>query len=160
MAAADMFLLVEGTKTGPVKGESSDSVYPSQIDVLGWSWGMSSSSAIGGAGGAAKTSLSELRIRKQADTATTALLSVMRTGELIKKAVLTVRKGGGAPIDYFTLTIEQGRITAYDLESQAGPVLSEQLSIAFERIEVQYFAQDQKGARKGGSSFVAEVRAA
>jgi type VI secretion system secreted protein Hcp len=158
MASPDMFLLLEGQKTGTVKGESADSVYPGQIDVLGWTWGMTSSAAIGGAGGAAKTALSELRIRKLADTATTALMSVMRNGELIKKAVLTVRKSGGAPIDYFTVTIQQGRITAYDVESQAGPVLSEQLAIAFEKIEVQYFAQDNKGARKGGSTFSTEVR--
>jgi type VI secretion system secreted protein Hcp len=158
MASADMFLLLEGQRTGFVKGESTDSVYPGQIDVLGWAWGMTSSAAIGGAGGAAKTALSELRIRKQADTATTGLMSVMRNGEVIKKAVLTVRKGGGVPIDYFTLSIQQGRITAYELESQAGPVLSEQLSIAFEKIEVQYFAQDSKGARKGGSTFSTEVR--
>lgn len=159
MSSPDMFLLVEGQRTGAVKGESKDSVYPDQIDVVGWTWGMHSSSAIGGgAGSAAKTALSELRIRKLADTASTALMSVMRNGELIKRAVLTVRKGGGVPIDYFTVTIQQGRITSYEVESQAGPVLSEQLSIAFEKIEVQYFAQDQRGGRKGGSTFSTEVR--
>ena len=43
MAKSDMFLLIEGQKTGTVKGESVDKVYPAQIDVYGWSWGMSSS---------------------------------------------------------------------------------------------------------------------
>ena len=158
MSRPDMFLMIDGHRTGVVKGESSDSVYPGQIEVLGWAWGMTSSSAIGGAGGAAKTSLSELRITKLADAASTGLMAVMRSGELIKKAVLTVRKAGGVQIDYFTLTIAQGRITAYDINSQAGPVLNEELSIAFEKIEIQYFAQDQKGGRKGGSTFSTEVR--
>jgi type VI secretion system secreted protein Hcp len=158
MASPDMFLLVEGQSTGTVKGESADSVYPGQIDVLGWSWGMSSSAAIGGGGGAVKTALSELRIRKLADTATTALMSVMRNGEVIKRAVLTVRKSGGNPIDYFVVKVEQGRITSYDVESQGGPEVSEQFSIAFERIEVQYYEQAQSGARKASSTFSTQVR--
>ncbi len=159
MAKGDMFLLVDGQKTGPIKGESTDKTYPGQIDVLGWSWGMSSSNAMGGASASAKAALSELRITKSVDAATTALMSVMRSNEVIKKAVLTVRKAGGTQIDYFTLTIEKGRITALDVTSDpaGGPDLLEQMSIAFEKIEVQYYAQDDKGARKGGSTFTTQV---
>ena len=157
MAKGDMFLLVEGKKTGTVKGESSDSVYPGQIEVLGWTWGMSSSSSMGGAGSGLKTSLPELRIFTQADSASTALMSIMRNGEVIKKAVLTVRKAGGVQIDYLKVTIEGGRITHYEIGLQDGPTLSEQLSIAFEKIDVQYFEQDDKGQRKGGSTFSTQV---
>jgi type VI secretion system secreted protein Hcp len=159
MAKGDMFLLIDGQKTGTIKGESADKVYPGQIDVLGWSWGMASSTVMGGASGGAKTSLSELRVTKAVDAATTALMSVMRSGEIVKKAVLTVRKAGGTQVDYFTLTIERGRITGLDVTSDpaGGPDLLEQLSIAFEKIEVQYFAQDDKGARKGGSTFTTQV---
>jgi type VI secretion system secreted protein Hcp len=157
MAKSDMFLLIEGQKTGAIKGESLDKVYPGQIDVHGWSWGMSSS-AMGGSGAGLKTSLSELRISKLVDAASTPLMSVMRNAEVIKKAVLTVRKAGAVPIDYFILTIERGRITALEIGSPSGPVLTEELSISFEKIDVQYFAQDEKGARKGGSTFNTEVR--
>ena len=121
---------------------------------------MNSSAAMAGAGGGLKTSLSELRVFKSVDAASTPLMSVMRSGELIKKAILTVRKAGGQQIDYFTLTIERGRITSYEVGAPSGPELNEQLSIAFEKIEVQYFAQDDKGARKGGSTFSTEVRQA
>lgn len=158
MAKGDMLLLIDGQKTGPIKGESADKTYPGQIDILDWSWGMDSASTLGGAGAGSKTSLSSLRIVKAVDTASTPLMSLMRTGELIKKAVLTVRKAGGVQIDYFTLTIERGRITAYEVASHSGPELTERLSIAFEKIEVQYFAQDEKGARKGASAFSTEVR--
>ena len=158
MAKGDMFLLIEGQRTGTIKGESTDKVYPGQIDVVGWSWGMSSAAAMGGASSGPKTSLSELRILKAVDASTTPLMSVMRSGEIIKKAVLTVRKAGGTQIDYFTLTVERGRITALDVASQEGPVLNEQLAIVFEKIEVQYFAQDEQGGRKGGSTFTTEVR--
>lgn len=159
MANGDMFLLVEGKQTGSVKGESSDSVYPGQIQVLGWTWGMSSSSSMGGAGSGRglRTSLSELRIVKQADRASTPLMSIMRNGEEIKKAVLTVRKAGGTQIDYLKVTIQGGRITNYEIGSQGGPELGEQFSIAFEKIDVEYFEQDEKGQRKGGTSFSTQV---
>ncbi len=158
MAKGDMLLLVEGQRTGVIKGESFDKVRPGEIEVNGWSWGMTTGSAMGGAGSGLKTSLSELKITKVVDKASTALMSVMRTNEVIKRAVLTVRKGGGVQVDYFRLTIERGRITSLELGSPSGPELTEQLSIAFEKIEVEYFEQDDKGGRKGGSAFETEVR--
>ncbi len=158
MANGDMFLLVEGQKTGTIKGESFDKTRVGEIDITGWSWGMTTHAAMGGAGAGLKSALSELRITKMVDCASTPLMSVMRSGELIKRAVLTVRKAGGAQIDYFTLTIERGRITSFEVGSPSGPELIEQLSIAFEKIEVQYFEQNEKGGRKGGSTFNTEVR--
>ena len=157
MALADMFLLIEGQKTGKIKGESKDLVYPEHIQILGWTWGMSSSASMGGGDISAKTALSELHISKNVDTATTALMSVMRNNEVIKKGVLTVRKSGGKPIDYFKLIFERGRITSHTIASQSGPELTEQLSIAFEKIEVQHCAQDDTGAKKAASTFTAEV---
>lgn len=158
MAKGDMFLLVEGKKTGVIKGESVDKARAGEIDITGWSWGMESQSAMGGSGSGLKTSLSQLRISKMVDRASTALMSVMRNAEVIKRAVLTVRKAGGLHIDYFTLTIEGGRITSHEVGASGGSELVEQLSIAFEKIEVEYFEQDEKGARRGGSSFTTEVR--
>lgn len=158
MAIGDMFLMVEGEKSGVVKGESSDSIYQGQIEVTGWSWGMTTSSTIGGAGLTGRSALSELRVRKLTDTASTALMSVMRNNEVIKKAVLTVRKAGSVQIDYLTVTIRKGRITYFEIAVPDGPQLSEELAIAFESIDVEYHEQDQKGGRKGGSLFSAQVR--
>ena len=158
MATGDMFLMVEGEKSGVVKGESNDSVYPGQIDITGWSWGMTTSSTIGGSGGKGRSALSELRVRKLTDTASTALMSVMRNNELIKKAVLTVRKAGGVQIDYLCVTVRNGRITNFEIAAPNGPQLSEELSIAFETIDVEYHEQDHKGGRKGGSMFSATAR--
>lgn len=158
MANSDMFLKLEGQKTGVIKGESHDSAFPNQIDVLGWSWGMSTSSSIGGSGPSGRSSLNELRIRKATDRASTALMSVMRTNEIIKEGVLTVRKAGGVQIEYLTISVRRGRITSFEISGLDGPRLSEELSIAFESIEVEYHEQDKTGAKKGGSSFSAEAR--
>ena len=160
MAKCDMFLKLDGAKSGTVKGEASDAVHSEEIEVADWSWGMSSGHAIGGAGPTAKTALSELRIVKRVDAASTALMSVMRNNEQVKKAVLTVRKAGDQPVEYLIVKIERGRITTYEVasESAIGPELTERIAIAFESIEIEYRAQDTKGGRKGGSMFSTDVR--
>jgi type VI secretion system secreted protein Hcp len=158
MAKGDMFLLVEGQRTGAIKGEALDKVHMGEIDVMGWSWGMTSQAAMGGAGSGLKTSLSELKIAKMVDRASTALMSVMRSGEVVKKAVLTVVKGGPGRVEYFKLMIEGGRITSLELGSPSGPELTEHLTIAFEKIEVEYFETDEQGGRKGASTFITTVR--
>jgi type VI secretion system secreted protein Hcp len=87
---------------------------------------------------------------------------VMRNNEQIKKAVLTVRKSsGGKPIDYLVITIERGRIAAFDIATAApdSPELIERLSIAFEKIEIAYKAQDSKGAQTAASTFTAMTSA-
>ena len=76
-----------------------------------------------------------------------------RTNEPIKKAVLTVRKSGSIPpIDYLVITIERGRITAFDVGTQAPgePELVERLAISFEKIDVSYASQSGAGAKTAG----------
>lgn len=162
MANGDMFLKIEGARTGVIKGESNDKTHPDEIEVLGWSWGMRASTAMGAAGNAARSSLESLTVRKMSDTASTALMSVMRNNELLKKAVLTVRKAGATPMEYMVVTLEQARITSFDIssEDQSAEKLVEKLAFSFQKISVDYYAQDTTGQRKGGSNFTAETASA
>ncbi|WP_374593307.1 Hcp family type VI secretion system effector [Aquabacterium sp.] len=159
MALGDMFLKIDGTRSGPVKGESNDAAHGGEIDVLSWSWGMRAGSAMSGGGNAAKTSLDALMVTKRVDAASTALMSVMRSNELLKKAVLTVRKSGNNPIEYLVITLENARITSYDVATnpETPYLLDEKISFSFEKISVDYYPQDDKGARKGGSNFTAQT---
>ncbi|RZI80566.1 MAG: type VI secretion system tube protein Hcp [Rubrivivax sp.] len=159
MSLGDMFFKVEGTRSGAVKGEANDTAHAGEIDILDWSWGMRASSAMGGGGAAAKTALDALNITKRVDSASTALMSVMRSNELIKKAVLTVRKSGSNPIEYFIVTIENGRITSYDVATVPGASyqMVEKLTLSFQKISIDYYPQDGTGSRKGGSNFTADV---
>lgn len=160
MAKGDIVLRVEGKTTGAIQGESACEAYPNAIDVRAFSWGMSGPTALAGAGVSAKSSLNELRITKGVDRASTALASVMRTNEPIKKAILTVRKSsGGKPIDYLVITIERGRLTAFDLatEGDDSPELVEHLSFSFEKIEISYASQDTRGGKAAASVFTAAV---
>src|SRR5574337_1786506 len=143
MAKGDIILKIEGKVTGAIKGESTNPDFVDAIDIREWSWGMASPATLGGIGATGKTAVHELRLTKHVDRASTALMSVMRNNEQVKKAVLTVRKAGGAkPVDSLVVTIERGRITSIDVGTAApdSPELIERLSIAFEKIEVAYQA--------------------
>lgn len=162
MAKGDILLRIEGKITGAIKGESANPDFVDAIDIREWSWGMAGPTVLGGAGAAGRTVMHELRLTKQVDRASTALMSVMRNNEQVRKAVLTVRKAGGVkPIDYLVVTIERGRISSFDIATAApdSPELVERLSIAFEKIEVAYKAQDAKGQQTAASTFVAMTTA-
>lgn len=162
MSLGDMFFKVDGSRSGTVKGEAKDATHGGEIDILDWSWGMRAPTALGGGGMAGKTSLDALSITKRVDCASTALMSVLRNNESIKKAVLTVRKAGSNPVEYFIVTIENARITSYDVTTVAGVPhqLAEKLTFSFQKITVDYYPQDGSGGRKGGSSFNTEVSSA
>jgi len=158
-----MFLLVEGKSTGVIKGESNVPEHFEEIEVLSWGWGMTGSSALGGSGASARTALSELRVSKGTDQASTQLMSVMRSNEVIKKAVLTVRKAGAVPpVDFLTITILNGRLTSHSIgtETPGSPTLVESLSMAFEEIEVAYAPQQGSGEKGAQLTFSAQVHSA
>ena len=96
MAKADMFLRLEGKQTGVVKGESNAPDHPDEIEITDWSWGMSGSGALGGAGAGVRTTLSEIKFGKGTDKSTTALMSVMRANDLIPWIIVMHVHNGGA----------------------------------------------------------------
>ena len=160
MALRDMFLKIDGAKQGPIKGETADPRHAGEIDVVSWSWGMDSpSDAFGNA--VARTALDQLHIVKQVDSATTALMSALRNNELIKKAVLTVRKAGGADaLEYFTITIEKGRLTHHHVagsESADSSLLTEELALSFQKVSVEYVPQGKTGGGRGTMTFETEI---
>jgi type VI secretion system secreted protein Hcp len=156
MAKGDMFLKIDGSRQGAIKGEARDAGHIDEIDVLGWSWGMEGNLIHGQA--TAKTTVRELKIIKRVDKATTALLSALRSNEVIRKAVLTVRKAGGKePVEYYTISMEKGRITAVIQQSlgcEGDPTaLNEEVSIAFSKVAVEYKPQGEDGLMRGGTMF-------
>jgi type VI secretion system secreted protein Hcp len=162
MASADMFLKVEAARQGPIKGEATDTAHVDEITVHGWGWGMDGNATSFG-GKSANTSLQELVVRKPVDRATTGLMAALRSNEVIKKAVLTVRKAGGvAAVPYLTITVEKARITSHKLHNveDGAPELTEEVRIAFHKIVVEYRPQDASGAGKGVNTFETEVQAA
>ena len=159
MAQADMFLKVEASRQGQIKGEATDKSHVDEIEVSGWNWGMDGNAPAFGAK-STHTTLQELVVRKQVDRASTGLMSALRSNEVIKKAVLTVRKAGGlASVPFLTITVEKARVVSHRLGSVTddAPELSEEFRLAFYKVQVEYRPQDSTGAGKGVNTFETEV---
>ena len=164
MATGDMFIKIEGGRMGPIKGESTDLSHLDEIQIKSWTWGMrgnaSASIAAAGKAGSNQISVNELVFTKAVDSATTGLMSALRSNETIKKAVLTVRKAGGSsPVEYFKITLEKARICSVDLRASDTEVhqVVEEVSIGFQKISVDYMPQDAGGGKRGANSFETDL---
>lgn len=151
-----MFLLVKGAKTGVIKGEAQDATHKGEIEVVSWSWGMQSKPTLGGGVATGKASILELKVVKRIDSSSTALMAALRTNEQIQKAVLTLRKSGSQPLEYFKVTIEQGRVTSLTIQAgdrDGSSEIVENVSFSFNKITVDYTPQGKDGLAQGGMSF-------
>jgi type VI secretion system secreted protein Hcp len=152
----DMFLMVKGAKTGVIKGEAQDAQHKGEIEVLSWTWGMQAKSSLGSGVATGKASVYDLKIIKRVDSASTALMSALRSNEQIQKAVLTLRKAGAHQLEYLKVTIEQGRVTGITIaagDESGSPELREQVSFSFNKITVDYVPQGKDGQPLGGTTY-------
>jgi type VI secretion system secreted protein Hcp len=154
--AGDMFLSVKGAKAGPINGEAQDDKHKNEIEVLSWSWGMQGKPSLGGGSPSGKATVRELRIVKYVDKASTALMSALRTNEVIKEAVLTLRKSSKPPLEYLKITINDGRVMSLDVEAgdvSGGSTLLERIAFSFNKVEVEYTPQGSDGQPMGSTVF-------
>jgi type VI secretion system secreted protein Hcp len=154
--ASDMFLSVKGAAHGVINGESIDDKHKGEIEVLSWSWGIQGKASLGGGSASGKATIREMKIVKKVDKASTALMGAVRTNELIKEAVLTVRKAGKTALEYLKITMEQGRVMSIDIEAgdpSGGMDLVERITLSFNKIAVEYTPQGADGHPQGSTAF-------
>jgi type VI secretion system secreted protein Hcp len=153
----DMFLKVKGAAHGAINGESQDEgKHKGEIEVLSWSWGIQGKAALGGGAASGKATMRELRIVKKVDKASTALMIALRTNEIIKEAVLTLRKTGSSKLEYLKITISDGRVMALDIvagDDSGSPTILEKVSFSFNKIQVEYTPQGPDGQAQGTTLF-------
>jgi type VI secretion system secreted protein Hcp len=155
-SAGDMFLSVKGAKAGVINGEAQDDKHKNEIEVLSWSWGMQGKPSLGGGSTSGKATIRELRVVKYVDKASTALMSAVRTNEVIKEAVLTLRKSSKPPLEYMKITINDGRVMSLDVEAgdvSGGSTLLERVAFSFNKVQVEYTPQGLDGQPTGSTMF-------
>lgn len=154
--AVDMFLSIDGARSGAIRGEAHDETHQDDVEVLGWSWGMQGRTSLGGGTASGKVTVRELRIVKRIDKASTALMSAVRSNEVIAKAVLTLRKAGRRPLEYLKITIEDGRVVSLDIDTGEGfsaATAVERVTFSFNKIRIEYTPQGPDGQPRGSTSF-------
>jgi type VI secretion system secreted protein Hcp len=154
VAIADMFLKMHG-----VTGEASDAEHKNEIEVSSWSWGMQASASVADSRAAGKAKLSELHIVKRIDRSSPTLMTFLRGNKPIATAVLTVRKAGKMPLEYFKIELENVRVTSLTAESENAELV-ERVTLGFSKVAVTYTPQDATGAMGGGANvFEADAHA-
>ena len=153
--AADLFL-----KLGDIKGEATDDKHKDEIDVLAWSWGVSNptSMASGGGGGTGKVSFQDLHFTHYVDKASPNLLKMCATGEHIKEATLTQRKQGKGQQEYLLIKMTDVMVSSVQ-NGGSGDQVSENFSLAFAKVDLEYKPQKADGSLDAGIHFKYDIKA-
>ncbi len=144
MAAVDYFLKVDG-----IEGESTDAKHKGEIDIESWSWGLSNSGSAshGGGGGAGKASFQDFSFTTRVNRASPQLFLASASGTHIRSAVLTARKAGREQTEFYKVTLSDLLVSSYQQGAEGGDALpSEQVSLNFSKIEIQYRVQTRDGS--------------
>jgi type VI secretion system secreted protein Hcp len=133
---------------GTLKGESRDKVHAGKIDVLAWSWGCSNSGSahVGGGAGAGKANVQDLSFTKYIDKSSPSLMLACCKGTHYDKATLIVRKAGGKPLEYLTVTLSEVMISGVSTGGSGGQdQLTESVILNFGKVKVDYVEQKADG---------------
>jgi type VI secretion system secreted protein Hcp len=150
MASVDYFLKLKG-----IDGESTDSKHKNEIDVESWSWGESNSGthAGGGGGGAGKVAMQDFHFTMKVNKASPKLLLACATGEHIPDALLTCRKAGKEQQEYLCFKFTDLLVSSYQTGGSIGDLVpTEQISLNFSKVEMEYKPQKADGSLDGSIS--------
>lgn len=115
-------------KLAGIEGESTDARHPREIRVDSWAW------AVAKPGAATAPTWVDLAVGKQADIATPKLMEAVSKGQVISNAVLTVINPSGT--EFYRIELETVRATSVSLQASEQAV--ESVTLAFEKLKVQY----------------------
>jgi type VI secretion system secreted protein Hcp len=153
--AADIF-----AKLGDIKGESLDDKHKDEIEVLSWSWGITTAGIVGSGTGAAlgRSGFKDLSFTHKIDKASPLLMKACATGVHLKEATITHRKAGKGQQEFLVIKMNDVIVTAMaDSDSSAESV--ETVSLAFAKVNLEYKPQKPDGSLDAGIHFKYDLKA-
>jgi type VI secretion system secreted protein Hcp len=153
--ASDIF-----AKIGDIKGESLDDKHKDEIEVLSFSWGVANTPNVGAGGaGAGRATFHDLSFTHTIDKASPSLLQACATGTHLKEATITHRKAGKGQQEYLIITMNDIIITGVSLDDSSGTAGSENVTLAFAKIDLEYRRQNPNGSLDPGIHFKFDIKA-
>lgn len=144
-SSVDVLLKISG-----IEGESRIDGHENEIDVLSWSWQMSSTNTIENSlnrGDTLPPVINPVTVVKYVDKASPDLALSLLKGTTIDKAVLFVRKAGESPLDYLIITMDGVRIVnVYNGGESGQDRLHESVTMDFLKVCYQYTPQKEDGS--------------
>jgi type VI secretion system secreted protein Hcp len=141
--AADYFLQITG-----IAGESTDAKHKGWIDVESWTWGETNPGPVGAGGGAGagKVQMQDFTFTTRVSKASPALFLACAAGQHMKEARLAAVKTGAMQQEFLTWTFSDVLVSGYQTGAASGELVSDQVSLTFSKIRVEYKAQKADGS--------------
>lgn len=138
--------------TPEVKGESKQSGFEGQIEILSFSWGVSNAGgySYAGGGGTAKANLQDMSCSFRACSASPTLMQHCASGKHLDSAKLTCLKAGGKQEKYLEFELTDVIISSYQTGGSGDEMPIESMSLNFAKVVQSSYAQDDKGSTKAG----------
>jgi len=154
--ASDIF-----AKLGDIKGESIDDKHKDEIEVLSFSWGVTNAGPVisGGGGGVGKATFQDLAIVHNIDKASPLLMKACATGTHLKEATITHRKAGRAHQEFLIVKMNDVIITSVIHGGTSDQPVSESVSLAFAKVDLQYKAEKRDGSLDAAIHFKYDLKA-
>ena len=153
--AADIF-----AKIADIKGESLDSKHKDEIEVLSFSWGLTNPGTVssGTGSGPGKVTFHDLSIVHRIDKASPLLMQACATGKHFKEATITHRKAGKDQHEFLIVKMNDVIITGVTHAGAGDGQNSENVSLTFAKIELEYKAQKADGSLEAGIHFKYDLK--
>lgn len=150
--AFDAFLEVDG-----VDGEATRKGFENKIEIQSFSFGAHNPTSIGSGGGAGsgKAQLSSFNVTKLTDSASPALFQACCSGKHFPNAKITLHKSGGEEaLPYLTYEFDKVFVESINWGGMSGgdDRPTEELSLAFGKVEILYQPQAEQGSAAGAVS--------
>jgi type VI secretion system secreted protein Hcp len=129
-----------------VDGESVHKDHKGEIEVLSWSWGLSSAvQPEGGGGGAGRATPQQFTFTHLYDKASPVLASLAAAGRHVKQAWLSARRAGEGQKDFLKVTMADLVITGVHQEGDADGI-NETVTASARHITFEYRQTNAKGS--------------
>ncbi|MEP6592350.1 MAG: type VI secretion system tube protein Hcp [Acidobacteriota bacterium] len=154
--ASDIF-----AKLGDIKGESIDSKHKDEIEVQSISWGVTNagSMAHGTGGGEGKATFHDLSFVHNIDKSSPVLMTTCATGTHLKEATITHRKSGKGQQEYLVIKMNDVIITGVTHGGMSSEGMTENVTMAFAKVAVEYKPQKADGTLDAGIHFKYDLKA-
>ncbi len=154
--ASDIF-----AKLGDIKGESLDDKHKDEIEVLSYSWGVTNAGSMGygSGGGEGKAQFHDLSFTHKIDKASPVLMQYCATGVHLKEATITHRKAGKGQQEFLVIKLADVIVTGVTHGGNGADGSSENVSIAFAKVNVEYKPQKADGSLDAGIHFKYDLKA-
>jgi type VI secretion system secreted protein Hcp len=147
-------------KLGDIKGESLDSKHKDEIEVMSYSWGVSNAGSMGygSGGGEGKANFHDLSFVHKVDKASPVLMQACATGTHIKEGVITHRKAGKGQQEYMIVKMNDIIVTGVTTGGNGEAGHTENVSLAFAKVSVEYKPQKADGSLDAGIFFKYDIK--